>query len=113
MDRKALLLGFLAADPSDSFSRYALALELGKEGDRAGQIAMFEDLLRRDRTYSGAYYHLGKALEADGRAEEAVAVYETGIQVATEVGQGHHRAELQSALAEARDRLEGHDPFDL
>ena len=96
--RKDLLEEFLAADPDDSFSRYALALEMEKAGDADGAIAHLNEVIRRDDTYVAAYYHLGRLLTKAGDEEEARAVYKRGLEVAAKAGDQKTRQEIQEAL---------------
>ena len=98
MDRIALLRGFLADDPDDAFTRFALAQELAKAGDTEEALGGYEALRRDQPGYVGTYYHLGALLESVGRAEEAAAVYRAGIDEAARAGDAHARSELQGAL---------------
>lgn len=100
MNRIDALLAFLAVDPDDSFSRFALASEYRKAGRTAEAIDTFTALVARDPAYVGTYYHLGKAFEAAGRAAEAAAAYRAGIAEASRQRDTHARSELQSALME-------------
>ena len=51
--------------------------------------------------YVGTYYHLGKTLEQLDRKEEAISIYQTGMQVAQKQKDFHARSELQRALNQA------------
>jgi Flp pilus assembly protein TadD len=95
--RIAQLLQFMEASPSDPFLHHALALELIKEGDEAAAEKHFRSNLDVSPEYVATYYHLGKLLERDGRAEDAIAMYERGMIVAKAAGDGHSYNELQSA----------------
>ena len=88
---------FLESTPSDPFLNHALALEFIKEGDEADAERHFRSNLDLSPEYVATYYHLGKLLERDGRAEEAMAMYERGMTVAKAAGDGHTYNELQSA----------------
>lgn len=101
MDRIAALHAFLEEDPDDPFTRFALAQEYRKRGDAARALRFFEALVAERPDYVGTYYHLGKLLEAEGRKDDALAVYRRGVQVATDARDLHARSELQSALLEA------------
>lgn len=101
MDRLAALHAFLADDPDDPFTRFALAQEYRKRGDAAQALTYFEALVRDHPDYVGTYYHLGKTLEAEGRKDDALAVYRRGIEAATAARDLHARAELQDALMTA------------
>lgn len=97
MDRMAKLQEFLAANPNDSFVQHALALEYIKLGDDATARTYFEQILSRDEQYIGSYYHLAKLLERNGATEEAIQVYEKGMEIAKGAGDNHAFNELRAA----------------
>ena len=100
-DRLAALQAFLAEDPADPFTRFALAREHQKRGAPAEALAFFEGLVRDRPDYVGTYYHLGQLYAALGRRADAAAAYRAGMGVAAAAGDAHARAELQGALLEA------------
>lgn len=99
-ERLHILRTFLASDPDDTFSRYALAMEYRKMGDLHSCIRELDLLLRKDPNYVGAYYHLGKALMEIGDLQKAIEIYKKGISVATENAEHHALKELKEALIE-------------
>lgn len=101
MDRRALLEQFLADDPSDAFTRFALAQECAKAGETDAALGHYEALRRDQPAYVGTYYHLGHLLLDLGRTDEALAAFRDGIAAATTAQDAHARAELQSALLNA------------
>ena len=101
MDRLAALLDFLREDPDDPFTRFALAQEHARRGNPDEALTFYEALVRDRPDYVGTYYHLGALYRALGRDGDALATYRAGIAAATEAGDVHARAELQSALLEA------------
>lgn len=100
MNRIERLKEFLATDPNDSFVLHALALEYVKAGDDEEARRLFENLLRVNENYIGSYYHLAKLHERQGRTDEAILVYETGMKKAKEAGDNHAFGELRSAYEE-------------
>lgn len=100
MERIEKLKAFLTQNPADSFVQHALALEYVKLNDDAAAKAQWEQLLARDEHYVGSYYHLAKLLERGGAAEEALALYQKGMQVARQSGDRHAYNELQMAYEE-------------
>lgn len=102
MDRLSALYQFLEEDPSDTFTRFALAQELRRLGRIEEAVELFQELITDNPEYVGTYYHLGALLEETGRQEEAVRTYQKGIHIAAETNDTHARAELQSALLEAQ-----------
>lgn len=100
MDRIAKLKEFLAASPADSFLQHALALEYIKLGDDEAARQLFEEILNREPAYVGSYYHLAKLLERQGKEQEAIAVYERGMEEARKAGDNHALGELRGAWEE-------------
>lgn len=98
MDRIASIKEFLKQTPDDSFLKHALALEYIKLGNDAAARQQFEELLANEPGYVGSYYHLGKLLERAGAEQEAIAVYEKGMQMAKAENNRHAYNELQMAL---------------
>jgi tetratricopeptide (TPR) repeat protein len=96
--RRDLLQEFLSQDPNDSFSRYALALELEKEGRIAEALSQLEEVISREPGYVAAYYHLGRLLAAAGRTDEARDTYQRGVTAATAANDQRTRSELLQAL---------------
>ena len=96
--RKEMLEEFVAADPDDSFSRYALALECDKAGLQQEAIALLREVIKRDAGYVAAYYHLGRMLARDERVEEALDVYRRGLGHAATAGDQRTRSEIQEAI---------------
>jgi len=97
--RREMLEEFVAADPGDSFSRYALALELEKERRDEEAILCLREVMARDADYVAAYYHLGRILARLGRETDAIPVYRSGLDVAGRIGDQKTRNEIQEALA--------------
>lgn len=93
-----MLEEFLTADPNDSFSRYALALELEKGASRLEAVAELREVVARDPAYVPAYYHLGRILSFLGEVEEARAVYSRGLDVASAAKDQRAQSEIQEAL---------------
>lgn len=97
MERINKLRTFLEANPQDPFLNHALALELMKLGDDGEARRIFEELLTRDPSYIGSYYHLARLLERTGERELAIAWYEKGMAAAKQVKDQHAYNELQAA----------------
>ena len=100
MDRIEKLKEFLLANPADSFVQHALALEYIKLGKDVEAKEMFQHLLDREPGYIGSYYHLAKLLEKLGDTDEALKVYEKGMEEAKKAGDNHSLSELRSAFEE-------------
>ena len=96
--RKEMLEDFLAEDAGDSFSRYALALELEKEGLESDAVAHLQEITVRDPDYVAAYYHLGRLLVRQGMPEAARGAYERGLDAAAKAADQRTLTEIQEAL---------------
>jgi Tfp pilus assembly protein PilF len=97
------LIAFIERNPSDAFSRHALAMEYVKSGNDAAARRELENLLDRDPSYVGSYYHLGKLIERAGVPEQAVVIYQKGILEAEKAGDRHAAGELRAALLNCED----------
>lgn len=100
MDRIAIFKNFIARAPGDPFPRYGLAMEHKSRGDLAAAWTAFSELLEQFPDYVPTYLMAGGTLIGLGRREEAAAVYQRGIEVATRESNPHARSELEAALAE-------------
>lgn len=85
-------------NPDDSFTKFALALELLKLNEVTKSRVLFESILKTDPDYLGVYYHLGKLYETTGNPGEAKQLYTTGIEVANRQDNHQTKLELQEAL---------------
>lgn len=99
-ERISKLKEFLAASPQDSFLQHALALELIKLGNDAEARSLFEDILGREPSYVGSYYHLAKLLERNQLIDEATKVYERGMEECKKAKDDHAYNELRAAYEE-------------
>jgi Tfp pilus assembly protein PilF len=98
MSRIDILKGFLAENPNDSFSRYALALEYVKLGQHEDARREFETVTSSDPNYGATYYQLGQLYQKMSMPHEAEKTYRTGIVVAGKAGDSHTQSELAAAL---------------
>ena len=98
MDRIAKLKEYMKTAQKDSFLQHALALEYIKVGNDIDARNLFNDILKREPTYIGSYYHLGKLYERLGDIPKAIRVYERGMDEARKAGDQHSYSELQAAF---------------
>jgi len=103
MNRIEKLLEYMETADKDSFLQHALALEYIKIGDDEKARVLFNELLLREPTYVGSYYHLGKLLERVGDFDKAIRIYKRGMEEAKKAGDNHARSELQGALEEIEE----------
>ncbi len=92
--RKDMILKMLEDQPGEPFLMFAMAKELEKEGDWPEALSWYERLRNQHPGYVGLYYHLGKVMERLERPEDALAVYEAGINIAQAQGDRHAWSEL-------------------
>ena len=97
-ERVAFLRQSLAANPQDTFARYALAVELTRSGDSSEAWEHFQDLLEHHPDYPATYYQAGTLLANLGRTEQARQVFAQGVEVTRRLGQKHAESELMAAL---------------
>lgn len=100
MDRIEKIKEMMVSNPKDSFLCHALALEYIKLGNESDARKLFESILENEPGYIGSYYHLAKLLERIGETNEAIKVYEKGMDVARKAGDNHSLSELKSAFEE-------------
>lgn len=80
------LLKMLAAGRDNALLRFSLGNEYVKSGEPAAAVPHLRAALGHDPAYSAAWKLLGKALEASGALDEALAAYREGIAVAERKG---------------------------
>ena len=72
----------LAQGKDSSLLRFTLGSHYLKEGDAARAADHLRAAVAHDATYSAAWKLFGKALATQGRREEAIAAYRSGIAAA-------------------------------
>ncbi|MCW3091387.1 MAG: hypothetical protein JWP81_2456 [Ferruginibacter sp.] len=103
MSRIEKLLEYMKTADKDSFLQHALALEYIKVGQDEEARNLFNELLLREPTYVGSYYHLGKLLERAGDFDKAIRIYQRGMEEARRAKDQHSYNELQGALEDIED----------
>lgn len=93
------LKGMLKDNPDDSFLLYAIAQEYIKEDNNGEALKFFDNLLKNNPNYTGAYYHLGKLHERLGDLPTAIDTYKKGLEVTRQRAAHHDHNELKGALA--------------
>lgn len=92
------LAGFVKKNPADSFSKFALALELMKKNEVSKSRVLFESILKQDPDYLGVYFHLGKLYEGLDMKEQALSLYRKGVELARRQNNQRTEAELKDAI---------------
>ena len=103
MNRIEKLNEMLLQQPKDCFLHHALGLEWIKLSEMEKALNSFLNVISIDENYVGTYYHLAKTYEKLGQVEQAVVIYEKGIQIATKCNDKHAKNELQMALDDIMD----------
>ncbi len=88
----------IKANPEDSFSKFALALELIKVDQPNKALTLFQNIRQHSPNYIGVYYHLAKLYIELGENNLAIETYKEGIKIATSISDSHAKSELQGAL---------------
>lgn len=89
---------FVEMDPTDTFSRYALAMEYAGEGKYEDAVSHFREVIRLDPGYSAAYFQAGLACQKAGKIDDAKHMLESGIAAAEKKGDWHARDEMKATL---------------
>ena len=89
---------FLAKDPDDAFTRYALALEYASVGNSERALQLLRETIERDPGYVPAHHQLGALLARLGQTNEASAVWQRGIAEARAAKNLHAAHEMQQEL---------------
>jgi Tfp pilus assembly protein PilF len=103
MDRIEKLKEYMKTAEKDSFLQHALALEYIKVGKDEEARLLFDEILKREPTYIGSYYHLGKLLERMGDSSKALHIYKRGMEMSKAAGDQHSYNELQAAYEDAEE----------
>ncbi|WP_345952472.1 tetratricopeptide repeat protein [Mucilaginibacter sp. PAMB04168] len=108
-DRLTKLLEFLKGEPNDEFLLYALATEYLRLNDVDKALQYYESLVAEHPNYTGTYYHLGKLYETLNRKDEAIVIYQKGMQITRQKRDNHAFSELQSAYNQASGLFDDDD----
>jgi len=98
MDRIALLTEILAANPTDAFARYGLAMEYSNSGKIEEALQEFKTLLEKNPDYVPGYFMAAQTLEKVGRIDEAKRMLVDGITSARRTGNAHAQSEMTAML---------------
>ena len=96
--RREQIEAMLAEDPSDPELRYMLAMEFVSNGDDAGAVKCFQELVQATPNYPPAYHQAGRALQRLNRISEAKALLLTGIPIAQKQGDSHAAGEMMELM---------------
>jgi Tfp pilus assembly protein PilF len=102
-ERILKLKEMIKKDPTDSFSRYAMALEYNGMHDTTTAIEILEELISTDKNYIPAYHQLGMLYGKLNKTVEAKQAYRTGIDLALAAGEDKEMNEMREELEELED----------
>ena len=99
MSRREKIEAMLADDPSDTFLRYSLAMELRSEGENEASLKIFDDLMKAEPPHVQAFFMSGQLLAEIDRIDQARENLRIGIDQARSQGDAHAAAEMSELLA--------------
>jgi Tfp pilus assembly protein PilF len=94
---------FVEMDPTDTFSRYALAMEYLGASQFPEAVLHFREVIKLDPMYSAAYFQAAIASRQGGQLHQAKEFLHKGIEVAEKKGDWHTRDEMKAALGQIED----------
>jgi hypothetical protein len=97
--RRSRIEAMLAADPSDQFLRYSLAMELEKEGEHERSLSGLAELQRDAAPYVPAFFMAAQQLTKLEQIAEARETLRRGIEEARVQGHAHAAGEMSEFLA--------------
>ena len=96
--RREKLQGMLVSDPEDQFLRYALAMELDKEGESEQSLELVRGLTQGDPPHVAAFFMAGQMLARISRVDDARQFLRDGIEEARRQGDSHAAGEMSEFL---------------
>ncbi len=106
MNRREKIEAMLADDPSDTFLRYSLAMELRSEGDHESSLQRLDSLTGDDPPYVPAFFMAAQQLVDLDRVDEARTYLRAGIEQARKQADAHAAAEMSEFLSTLGERGE-------
>lgn len=100
MDKIAALSEILAADPTNAFARYGLAMEHLSQNNPEAALTAFSTAIQHSPDYVPAYQMSAQTLAKLGRTEEALDRLHAGIAAANRTGNQHALAEMDALREE-------------
>ena len=103
MNRREKIEAMLQNDPSDTFLRYSLAMELRSEGDHQRSLAQLDELMSEQPPCVPAFFMAGQQLVDLDRVDEARTALRDGIEQARKQDDTHAAAEMSDFLTTLGD----------
>ena len=105
MSRLQVLMESLKDDPSDTFTKYLIAVEHKGQEDYQEALVWLNKIHEDDPNYVPAYFMAAQCYEALEEFSAAISQYKEGITVAKKVGDLHAAREMQGALDLIEDEV--------
>ncbi len=96
--RREKIETMLVDDPSDTFLRYSLAMELDKENEHDKSLEKFRELFADQPPYIPAFFMAAQQLARLERTDEARTALRDGIEQARTQGDSHAAGEMSEFL---------------
>ncbi|MCB0335454.1 MAG: hypothetical protein KDD62_04090 [Bdellovibrionales bacterium] len=93
------LLEAIAADPTNPFYKYGIAIEYRNSGEADKAMKYFSEVHDNAPEYLPNYFHYGQLLVDFEELQQAQSIFEEGIKLAKRQGNSHALAELQGSLS--------------
>jgi folate-binding protein YgfZ len=104
-ERMSMFSQVLEIDPDDLLANYGAGSCYNLLKDYNQAVLHLEKAISIKATHTLAYLELGKAFEALGEKEKAIAAFEKGIAVASQKGDMTPLKEMQACLAELQNKV--------
>lgn len=104
--RRQKIETMLLDEPKDLFLRYALAIEMAKEGEIEPAVEKLEELQRESPAYIPAFFKAGQILADADQIARSRAVLRAGVEEARVQGDHHAAGEMSELLADLGSRGE-------
>ncbi|NND97667.1 MAG: hypothetical protein HKN47_10105 [Pirellulaceae bacterium] len=103
MSRREKIEAMLTDDPTDTFLRYSLAMELRSAGEHDESIQKLTELTQDAPPYVPAFFMAAQQLVDLDRVDQAREFLRFGIDEARKQGDGHAAAEMSELLSSLGD----------
>ncbi len=100
MSRREQIESMLTENPTDTFLRYALAMELDSEQEHDQSLEIFDGLTKNTPPYVPAFFMAGQQLARIDRIDDARAILRDGIEQAREQNDLHAASEMSEFLGQ-------------
>ena len=98
MNRREKIEAMLEDEPTDTFLRYSLAMELRSEGNHDASLEKLAELTQDSPPYVPAFFMAAQQLVDLDRIDEARSQLRDGIEQARSQGDAHAAAEMSELL---------------